>query len=114
MTEQLTIDTLGPDVRTREILDCIAGSWTHERDREAICAAIIATADANGGMVSNNEVRRRIPSWVNSNVVGAVIAGLTRKGALVVVTHNISDDKRSGNAGRYQPVRRLVDRDGAR
>lgn len=114
MTEQLTIDTLGPDVRTRGILACVAGDIVHARDREAICTAIVETAEANNDLVSNNELRRRIPGWVNPNVVGAVLAGLTRKGVLVVVAQNISDDTRSGNGGKFQPVRRLTDATGVK
>lgn len=108
-TTQLTLDALGPDARTRGLLDCIAGDPAYLRHREEVCRAIVETANANGGLVSNNELRLRIPGWVNPNLIGAVVSALTKRGVLVVVGQNVNDDRRSGNGGKPQPVRRLVD-----
>lgn len=110
MTEQLLLPVVGPDARIRELLEGLAGDPRYARDREEVVAAIVKVADANHGIVSNNEVRRLLPAWVKPQVVGSVISALTKKGALEVAGLNISDDRNSGNSGRWQPYRRLVDR----
>lgn len=112
MTEQLLLPVVGPDARTRDLLDGLAGDPRYARDREEIVAAIVKAADANHGIVSNNEVRRLVPAWVKPQVVGAVIAALTKKGALEFAGLNLNDDRESGNGGKHQPYRRLVDRSG--
>lgn len=111
MTEQLLLPVIGPDARTRDLLDGLAGDPRYARDREEVVAAIVKAADANHGLVSNNEVRRLIPAWVKPQVVGAVIAALTKRGVLKFEGLNINDDRDSGNRGKHQPYRRLVDRE---
>lgn len=113
MTEQLLLPVIGPDTRTRELLDGLAGDPRYARDREEVVAAIVRAADTNHGLVSNNEVRRLLPAWVKPQVVGAVFAALTKRGALKVEGLNLSDDRVSGNGGRHQPFRRLIDREAA-
>jgi len=107
MTEQMSFDALGPDVRTRAVLSLIEGDPMHEKGREAIIKAIIETAEAHQGVVSNNEMRGRIPAWVSPQLIGAVIGGLTHRGVLKVVGENVSDDRRAGNGGKKQAVRFL-------
>lgn len=90
----------GPDPHTAAVLALIAGDPVHDRDREAIVAAIRASVDHNG-VTSSNHWRPLIPTWVFPNVVGATVNALTRTGVLVKTGQwLISDDVHGRNSGR--------------
>lgn len=85
------------------VLELIAGDPIHERDREAIVAAIRASVRTDG-TVGANDWRPRIPQWVYPRVVGATVHALTKAGVLEPTGWDISDDVRGRNSGR--PSRR--------
>jgi hypothetical protein len=85
------------------VLELIAGDPIHAADREAIVAAIRASVRTDG-MVSANDWRHRIPTWVYPRVVGATVNALMKSGVLVPTgTWDVSTDVKGRNSGR--PVR---------
>lgn len=75
--------------------------------RETVRWVIVGVASRNGGRVSMNDVRPRLRDLgVPSHVVGQEVAQLKRRGLLVKVGTEVSDDTQSGNSGRDIPLYR--------
>ena len=70
-------------------------------DAKSLVRALIkADARANGGAVSSCRVRRALDGRVPPKLVGQCYAAMVREGVLEKCGHEISDDRKGGNAGR--------------
>ena len=88
------------DERTGDLLDLIADCWTHEAQRTAVEHTILQVAADNGGAVDPNVVRRRIPTWVQPQVVGPTYRAMCKAGILQPDGWVISDDRQGRNSGK--------------
>lgn len=96
------------DHDTADLLELLAHDWTPfaEADRNIVAAAIRDDAQAHGGHVSQNRVRRAIAGRVKPQRVGPVYRALCLLGALAVDSWELSDDLVGRNSGK--PVRRYL------
>jgi hypothetical protein len=90
------------DAATGSLLDLLAADWLPfaEADRNLIARAIRDDAEAHGGHVSANRVRRRIPARVGPQRVGPVYRALCLQGVLAVDGWEVSNDRNGKNAGK--------------
>jgi hypothetical protein len=121
MTDVLPFDV--PDVRaqvtdqTTAILRLLYGDPVHATDRARIVSAIVYCAAHSGGWVDTNKVRARLSDpdsgqlTVYPPVLGSVFRVLTTLGVLRFEGWDTNSDRKGRNAGKPQPLRRLV-RDG--
>lgn len=76
--------------------------------RRHVIAAITLCAETRGGIVSPNHVRKilaSMPEWeIAPHVVGRTYQTLRRRGVLVVIGHERSDDVRGKNRGKLHDV----------
>lgn len=96
------------DEQTGSLLDLIADCWTHEGQRAEVERTILAVAADSGGRVDPNSVRRRIPSWVQPQVVGPTYRAMCKAGRLEPDGWVISDDVRGRNSGKPARTYRVV------
>lgn len=107
MTQQLEFPTAA------EVCALVIGDPMHQREHQAVLAAIQADADAHDGLVNVNRVRPLIPAWVYPRVVSATYSALlNRRPALLVPTGEwvSNTDAKGRNVGKPQRVYRLTER----
>lgn len=83
----------------------------HANESEVVIQAIEYVARRFGGRVDPNEVRPLIAPGITPQVIGSVYRVLRKRGRLTVDGENVNNDTRGRNAGKKQPVYRLVDAD---
>ena len=102
------------DERTTQLLAVIAGDPAHAEDRRRVVAAIVADADANGGVVDPNRVRVALTNDhgidVTPQVLSATYSALRCAGAIEAIGWGQNTDTRSGNSGKPLRVYRMTDR----
>lgn len=101
------------DERTQSLLELVHGDRIHTDDRERVVAAIIASAEAAGGVVDPNDLRGRLyddrgECLVYPAVIGTTVNGLRGRGALVHIGWTVTTGSFSGNNGRPARVYRLM------
>jgi hypothetical protein len=96
------------DERTGDLLDLIADCWTHTAQRAEVEHTILAVARDLDGWINPNVVRRRIPTWVQPQVVGPTYRAMCRSGVIEVDGWVVSDDTRGRNSGKPARAYRLV------
>lgn len=96
------------DEMTGSLLDLIAECWTHEAQRAEVERVILAVADEHDGRVDPNVVRRRIPTWVQPQVVGPTYRAMCKAGLLQPDGWVVSDDTRGRNSGKPARAYRRV------
>lgn len=95
-----------------ELLARIASDPGNAMDRERVVRAVLAEGRASRGRVDQNRVRARLADpatgelRVKPQLIGAVISGLVRAGALHRGGWGTNDDRRSRNSGK--PLRLYV------
>lgn len=71
----------------------------------AIRRAVLAAAEANGGIVTAATIRPHLPEWVDKHRIGAVISALVRAQALIDTGRVArSGDSRNRNRNRPKPI----------
>lgn len=96
------------------VLERVDTDHRRDYDRWLIDQAVRRVAMRDGGIVSNNAVRRQLVNadgdyTVLPQAIGARIAALTRQGVLEATgALEQNDDKAGGNSNKWQPVRRWV------
>ena len=88
------------DEYTADLLDLIADCWTHTEQRAAVERAIMSVADDHDGRIDPNVVRRRVPAWVQPQVVGPTYRAMCKAGFIEPDGWVISDDLRGRNSGK--------------
>lgn len=88
------------DDYTADLLDLIADCWTHTAQRAAVERAIMSVAEDYGGHIDPNVVRRRVPTWVQPQVVGPTYRTMCKAGFIEPDGWVISDDLRGRNSGK--------------
>lgn len=100
------------DAATASLLDLIAYDPIHQRDRATVVAAVVRTAQDNGGVVDPNHLRPLL--WnehgctVDPHVIGATVRALSLSGALVFTGWVETTGSTSGNNGRPARAYRLT------
>lgn len=90
-----------------DVLDLIAGDHLHANDRAAVIHAI-RTSVRPDGLVSANDWRPHMPTWVYHRVVGATVHALIKHGVLEVTGRwEPSTDTKGRNNGKPTRVYRL-------
>ncbi|HET6908877.1 MAG TPA: hypothetical protein VFH54_06015 [Mycobacteriales bacterium] len=97
MTAQLEFPTVD------EVCALVVGDPVHEREREAVVAAIRSDAAANDGHVDPNRVRELVPAWVGPRVVSATYNALRTRRLLIPAGWTTNTDRRGRNVGK--PIR---------
>lgn len=93
------------------LVDAIAADKSPAPDlhRLAVIRAIIACAEAHGGLVHTSWVRPLTPSWVLDKVRGAEVSALASRGILKNTGGTLpSGDRRNRNARRPLYVYRVA------
>lgn len=88
------------DHATADLLDLIADSDNHAHHRAEVERVIWAVALDNGGHIDPNEVRARIPAWVQPQLIGPTYRRLCQQGFLVPNGWTISNDTKGRNSGK--------------
>lgn len=88
------------DQQTGSLLDLIVDCWTHTEQRAAVERTIMAVADEHDGAIDPNVVRRRIPSWVQPQVVGPTYRAMCKAGFIEPAGWVVSDDVHGRNSGK--------------
>lgn len=87
-----------------DLLALIAEDRTHESERRAVLDAIRQAVREHGNVISSNEIRPHVPSWVYCKVRGAVTSSLIAAKVLTQYGHPVrSDDTAGRNSGRWIP-----------
>jgi hypothetical protein len=98
------------DEMTGSLLDLIVDCWTHESQRAEVERVILQVGAENAGKVDPNVVRKRLPTWIQPQIVGPTYRKLCRSGVLLASGWVISDDIRGRNSGKPAREYRLVER----
>jgi hypothetical protein len=96
------------DERTGDLLDLIAECWTHTAQRAEVEHVILDVARSSDGRIDPNVIRRRIPTWVQPQIVGPTYRAMCRSGVIQPDGWVISDDTRGRNSGKPARTYRLV------
>jgi hypothetical protein len=99
---------LAVDAATGSLLDLIADDDLHANDRTEIERVILAVACEYDGHIDPNIVRRRLPSWVQPQVVGPTYRALCLAREIEPAGWTTSDDARGRNSGKPARTYRLV------
>jgi hypothetical protein len=96
------------DAYTSSLLDLIADDDLHANDRAEIERVILAVACEYDGHIDPNVVRRRLPSWVQPQLVGPTYRALCLAREIEPAGWTTSDDLRGRNSGKPARTYRLV------
>jgi hypothetical protein len=96
------------DEHTGSLLDLIADCYTHTRQREAVERAILEVACDYEGRIDPNVVRRRIPTWVQPQVVGPTYRAMCKAGLIEPDGWVVSDDLKGRNSGKPSRAYRVA------
>jgi len=96
------------DAYTGSLLDLIADDDLHANDRTEIERVILAVACEYDGHIDPNIVRRRLPSWVQPQVVGPTYLALCLAREIEPAGWTTSDDLRGRNSGKPARTYRLL------
>jgi hypothetical protein len=88
------------DHATADLLDLIADSDNHAHHRAEVERVIWAVALDNGGHIDPNEVRARIPTWVQPQIVGPTYRAMTLAGDIEPDGWTTNTDARGRNSGK--------------
>jgi len=96
------------DTYTGSLLDLIADDHIHANDRTEIERVILAVALEYDGHIDPNIVRRRLPAWVQPQLVGPTYRALCLAREIEPAGWTTSDDLRGRNSGKPVRTYRLV------
>ena len=96
------------DTATGSLLDLIADSDDHAHHRAEIERVILAVALEHDGHIDPNTVRRRLPAWVQPQLVGPTYRSLCLAREIEPAGWTTSDDHRGRNSGKPARTYRLV------
>jgi hypothetical protein len=96
------------DTYTGSLLDLIADDHVHADDRAEIERVILAVALEYDGHIDPNIVRRRLPAWVQPQLVGPTYRALCLAREIEPAGWTTSDDLRGRNSGKPARTYRLV------
>lgn len=96
------------DTYTGSLLDLIADDHVHADDRAEIERVILAVALEYDGHIDPNIVRRRLPAWVQPQLVGPTYRALCLAGDIEPAGWTTSDDLRGRNSGKPSRIYRLM------
>jgi hypothetical protein len=96
------------DTYTGSLLDLIADDHVHADDRAEIERVILAVALEYDGHIDPNIVRRRLPAWVQPQLVGPTYPALCLARAIEPAGWTTSDDARGRNSGKPARTYQLV------
>ena len=96
------------DTYTGSLLDLIADDHIHADDRAEIERVILAVALEYDGHIDPNTVRRRLPTWVQPQLVGPTYRALCLAREIEPAGWTTSDDLRGRNSGKPARTYRLV------
>ena len=99
------------DTHTGSLLDLIADDHIHADDRCEIERVILAVALEYDGHIDPNIVRRRLPAWVQPQLVGPTYRALCLAREIEPAGWTTSDDLRGRNSGKLARTYRLVTED---
>ncbi len=99
------------DTYTGSLLDLIADDYVHEDDRVQIERVILAVALEYDGHIDPNIVRRRLPAWVQPQLVGPTYRALCLAREIKFAGWTTSDDLRGRNSGKPARTYRLTSED---
>ena len=88
------------DTYTGSLLDLIADDHIHADDRAEIERVIFAVALEYDGHIDPNIVRRRLPAWVQPQLVGPTYRALRLAREIEPAGWTTSDDLRGRNSGK--------------
>jgi hypothetical protein len=97
------------DAYTGSLLDLIADDHVHSDDRAEIERVILAVAVEYDGHIDPNIVRRRLPSWVQPQLVGPTYRALCLAREIEPAGWTTSDDLRGRNSGKPARTYRLTE-----
>ena len=96
------------DTATGNLLDLIADSDDHAHHRAEIERVILAVALEHDGHIDPNLVRRRLPAWVQPQLVGPTYRRLCLAREIEAAGWTTSDDLRGRNSGKPARTYELV------
>ena len=96
------------DTATGSLLDLIADSDDHAHHRTEIERVILAVALEHDGHIDPNTVRRRLPAWVQPQLVGPTYRALALAREIEPAGWTTSDDNRGRNSGNPARTYRVV------
>jgi hypothetical protein len=96
------------DTHTGSLLDLIADDQIHADDRAEIERVILAVALEYDGRIDPNIVRRRLPAWVQPQLVGPTYRALCLAREIEPAGWTTSNDTRGRNSGKPARTYRLV------
>jgi hypothetical protein len=96
------------DAYTSSLLDLIADDDLHANDRTEIERVILAVACEYDGHIDPNIVRRRLPSWVQPQLVGPTYRALCLAREIEPAGWTTSDDLRGRNSGKPARTYRVL------
>jgi len=96
------------DIHTGSLLDLIADDHIHADDRAEIERVILAVALEYDGHIDPNIVRRRLPAWVQPQLVGPTYRALCVAREIEPAGWTTSDDLRGRNSGKPSRIYRLM------
>jgi len=96
------------DTHTGSLLDLIADDHIHADDRNEIERVILAVACEYDGHIDPNIVRRRLPTWVQPQLIGPTYRALCLAREIEPAGWTTSDDLRGRNSGKPARTYRLV------
>ena len=96
------------DTATGSLLDLIADSDDHGHHRTEIERIILAVALEHDGHIDPNTVRRRLPAWVQPQLVGPTYRALSLAREIEPAGWTTSDDNRGRNSGKPARTYRIV------
>lgn len=96
------------DTATGSLLDLIADSDDHAHHRTEIERIILAVALEHDGHIDPNTVRRRLPAWVQPQLVGPTYRALSLAREIEPAGWTTSDDNRGRNSGKPARTYRVV------
>ncbi len=96
------------DTATGSLLDLIADSDDHAHHRAEIERIILAVALEHDGHIDPNTVRRRLPAWVQPQLVGPTYRALALAREIEPAGWTTSDDNRGRNSGKPARTYRVV------
>lgn len=88
------------DTATGSLLDLIADSDDHAHHRTEIQRIIFAVAFEHNGKIDPNVVRRRLPSWVQPQLIGPTYRSLVLADEIGVDGWTTNTDTKGRNSGK--------------
>jgi hypothetical protein len=96
------------DTYTGSLLDLIADDHVHADDRAETERVILAVGLEYDGHIDPNIVRRRLPAWVQPQLVGPTYRALCLAREIEPAGWTTSDDLKGRNSGKPVRTYRLV------